>query len=620
MEFRRTIHSEVNNDFVSKPNPGLGETVTISVRHKKDDAVVKMYLRTLINASDTLVPMKLDKIEDDMVYYSCELEIRQPVTHYHFAVETGKRFFFYTRQGVTAYHPTEDFDFVIQADFADPKWVPGTVFYHIFPDRFKNGNPENDVKTGEYTFDGHKPKKMNWDDDVLEYDEGFCMDFFGGDLEGIIQKIPYLKELGVNAVYLNPIFDAKTTHHYDCVDYFHVDPHFGGDQGLAKLSDELHKNGMKLMLDISINHTGIDHPWLKNAQQDRSSDEHGFYYFDDAGNPIGWMDVHTLPQLNYSSEKLKDIMYRNDDSVLRHWLKPPYSIDAWRFDVGSQTGRRNSHQFSNDLWKEIRKQIKEINPEAYMIGEHWEDNISYLLGDQWDGAMNYFASGRPLRTFAGEADRFLYKLADLSGKLEAYSGDELAAQILQHYNRLPNQTAFLQFNLIDSHDTHRFHNNTDVFDWDVYRGLIILLFLLPGATSIYYGDEIALDGHIQTHEGCRYPMEWDQSKWNKDFLALYKTLTKLKTSEESFATGSYRVLYTDNMGLAFARFTLKDGFIALVNRAEEARTIAVPVDLVNLDHRQTAKDVFTGKEYTVGDQGLEIALAPKENLLLKFEV
>ena len=326
--------------------------------------------------------------------------------------------YFYTQNGITTYVPDFTYDFVILADYVQPEWVKDAVFYQIFPERFCNGDESNDVQDGEYARDGHPTIKMkSWDDPALTYQEGFCLDFYGGDLQGITRKIPYLKELGVTALYLNPIFTAPSVHKYDCLDYFHVDPHFGGDEALAELSKALHENGMKLILDISINHTGIDHKWFNKdgiwfdksvgAYNNPDAPERAYYFFGDNNSYLPWLGVETLPTLNYTSDALREVIYRAEDSVLKKWLKPPYSIDGWRFDVANIMGRKDELQLSHELWPEIRQSIREVNPQAYILAEEWGDCGAYLQGSEWDAPMNYYGCGRVIRQFLGEPDLFM---------------------------------------------------------------------------------------------------------------------------------------------------------------------------------------------------------------------
>ncbi|HOJ64325.1 MAG TPA: glycoside hydrolase family 13 protein [Spirochaetota bacterium] len=617
-EFLLSLHSELNKDFVSNPYPLINEEIEIKLRVLKNNEIEKVILRTIIDGTNVNKIMTIDKKTKKFIYYKTHLKITQYFLNYHFIIITKDNIYYYNRKDIYHYPPTEDNDFVILANFKNPDWVCKSVFYQIFVDRFYNGDIFNDVQTNEYQFDGHWTKKLNWGDKPLEYNEGFCLDFYGGDLEGVRQKIDYFKEIGVNAIYLNPIFKAYTNHKYDCIDYFNVDDKFGGNNALISLVNDLHKNKLRIIVDVSINHTGSEHQWFKEAINNKNSKYREFYYFDKNNKPKYWRGVHTLPQLNYNSKELRNIIYEGNDSLIAHYLKEPYNIDGWRFDVGMDTGRNGVDQFSNEIFKKVREVAKNIKSDCYLIAEHWKDNISYLLGDQWDGAMNYFASARPLRCFAGEIDRYIEGIVDNKDLKEKHTGEDFKNQIIQHYSRLPNQIAFLQFNLLDSHDIHRFHNNKN-FDFDIYKGIIIMLYMLPGTVNIYYGDEIGLNGHTYSVEGCRYPMEWDKTKWNKNFLDLYKTLSFLKQKEEPLHYGSYKFLYSDKNTVVFARFFNKKGLIGIMSRENANRIIDIPVFLIGGDNTKF-KDIFNKKEYYSDEKYLKYDVIKINNTILEFNI
>ena len=360
-----SVYSDGSSEFVSNPCPKIGESVTVSLRMYADAPVKYVYLRSIPNGGELKIPMHRAREARGLVYWTCELPIIERRTQYHFYIATENCIYFYTQKEITTYLPEHSYDFVLLTDYVQPAWVKDAVFYQIFPERFCNGDPGNDVKTGEYSQDGFPAIRMeHWDDTPLTYEQGHCMDFYGGDLQGIRQKIPYLKELGVTAVYLNPIFYAPSCHKYDCLDYFHVDPHFGGDEALAELSKALHENGMKLILDISINHTGTAHRWFnkdgayfpktEGAYNNPDSVERGYYFFDKDNHYHGWWDLPSMPTLNYTSDSLRETVYRGENSVLKKWLKPPYSIDGWRFDVADVFARNGEVQLSHELWPEIR--------------------------------------------------------------------------------------------------------------------------------------------------------------------------------------------------------------------------------------------------------------------------
>ncbi len=616
LNWEESIFSEVNYQFVSNPYPTYNEYIKISFRVLKNNPIKRAFIRAIIDGGSNYIKMQTSRETKHFVYYEGWLKVSQRFINYHFVLDLGNEVWFFTRKGLFKHFPTEDNDFVIIADFENPHWVPKSVFYQIFPDRFCQGKPEISVKTGEYTYRNHQTIHLEWGTEPLPYNQGFCLDFQGGDLYGIKQKIPYLKSIGVNALYLNPIFKSMTHHRYDCIDYFNVDPHLGGNQALKELVEELHKNDMRIILDVSINHTGDEHHWFKKALSDLNSEERNFYYFYPNGQYKGWANLPELPQLNYNSKKLREIIFESDDSLVRYYIKK-FDIDGWRFDVANDTGRNGKDQFGNEIFARIRERVKSIKKEAYIIGEHWEDNISYLLGDQLDACMNYFASARPIRCFAGELDWFLRRIVEIGRKLNPYTGKDLENQIFQHYTRLPNQIAFLQFNLIDSHDIFRFHT-TKYFDKDIYKGMLILLFMLPGTPSIYYGDEIGLSGRTTDIEGCRYPFDWNENNWNMDFLNLYKSLSHLKRNQKTLHLGGYKSLYSDDDSFIFSRFDEEYAFIGIITKSENEKEILFPTYPIGVFNNE-GEEIFSGEKFKPQDGYLNVKISKKKHLLLKFK-
>lgn len=584
-----SVLSDVTGEFVEPMTAGVGESLTVRLYCDAAAPIRGVHLRRIRDGSHHRIPMTArgGGVWDAAV----EVDTTEPL-RWHFILQSDRGPYFYNQVGVHSVPPTEDFDFVFlpqgRPEGAVPTWVAGAVFYQIFPDRFSQGDPAVGRVAGEYSFDGAASQVLSWDQAPLEFPEGRCQDFFNGDLEGIRQKLDYLQDLGVTAIYVTPIFTARTTHRYDCVDYFSVDPALGGDEALARLTDEMHRRGMRLVVDVSINHTGSDHPWFDTAQREPDSTELDsaeaeFYYHNEDGTVALWHGVPTLPQLNYGSDALRGVIWGAEDAVVRHWLKPPWRIDGWRFDVANQTARRGQDQFGHQVWRNVRRAVKETNPEAWIVGEHWEDDISYQLGDQWDAAMNYFACGSPLRRWAGELTRFEHDYphypptaaADEGGR--EFSGRELAQMVLQHYGRLPNQIQHAQLNVLDTHDIHRFHHHSRLFDWEIYRGMVIFQFLLPGAPNIWYGDEVGLTGHADSVEGCRFPMQWDETRWDRRFRVLYRRLARLKSEDPVLQSGSFQLLAADDARLVAARISPRRGeaWVLLLNKSRDAETVAV---------------------------------------------
>ena len=597
-----SVHSDGTAAFISNPSPKLFEDVTIRIRMYADAPVKHVILRSMPNGMERLDEMHITRVENGFVYYESTLRMNERRIQYHFYLVCDHAVYFYTQREITTYLPDHTYDFVLLADYVPPEWVREAVFYQIFPERFCNGDPDNDVRSGEYTQNGHPTIAMErWDLPALHYEQGHCLDFFGGDLIGIRQKIPYLKELGVTALYLNPIFFAPSSHKYDCLDYFHVDPHFGGDQALADLSAALHDNGMKLILDISINHTGIAHKWFNRdgiwfdksvgAYNNPDSLERNYYFFGEDNTYHGWFNVDTMPTLNYTSEELRDVIYRSEDSVLQKWLKPPYSIDGWRFDVADTFARNDQIQLADELWPQICKSIKAVNPQAYILAEHWGDCAQYLQGGVWDSPMNYYGCGRVIRQFLGESDLFMQKHPALQNNLYKMTALDVKNRILEHLAKLPHVIWKNQFNLFDSHDTSRLHNNPKV-NREEYRGAVMFQFMLPGAASIYYGDEAEIDGYTESMEGCRYPMPWDKDFRSGERYRLYQTLAQLKHWHPALSRGSMKILYAEGYVFALARFWEQEAFVCVISTETEDKSIRLPLGAIGAAKPSEKTDLF----------------------------
>ncbi len=602
-QWLNSIYTDGTKYFVSNPLPKKGEEVTISIRMLEDSPVKTVLLRTKLNGIEQLITMEKYKVKNKLAYYKASVKVYEDVLQYHFYIATENMIYYYNQKEITTYIPDETYDFKILVDYNQPSWVKESVFYQIFPDRFCNGNKELDIKSGEYTFDGHKTIHVdNWDTVPASYEESFCLDFYGGDLEGVKKKIPYLKKLGVNALYLNPIFYAATVHKYDCLDYFKVDPHLGGDEALANLSKALHENDMKLILDVSINHTGTANKWFNKegiffdksvgAYNNKDSKERNYYFFKDNNEYKSWFDVETLPTLNYTSEELRNIIYKSEDSLVKKWLKPPYNIDGWRFDVADIMARNDELQLHHEVWPGIRKSIKETNKDAYILAEHWGDCAEFLKGDEWDSPMNYFGCTRPIREFLGETDLLNQRNKTLRNIKYKMTAKDLSNRIMEHLSKLPTVIQENQFNLLDSHDIPRLHNNKEI-NFEEYRGAVIMLFTLIGCTNIYYGDEVGLDGRTNDMEGCRYPMNWHADLDSSVYYNLYHKLAHIKKNNKAFTEGGFKIISNDDYVFSYARFTEDSLWIMIVSTDEEEREIEIPINIFG-------KEVFNKKEDEFG--------------------
>lgn len=602
-----SVYSDGTEYFVSNPSPKLGETVTIRLRMYADAPVEHVLLRSVPNGAEFLQEMTPAETKDGLRYYEAPLRITENRIQYQFYLVCRDIVYFYNQKEITTFIPDHTYDFVLLADYVQPEWVKDAVFYQIFPERFCNGDPANDVQDGEYWFDGHPAIRVkDWNLPAKPYPDTFCLDFYGGDLKGVLQKIPYLKELGVTAVYLNPIFTAPSNHKYDCIDYFHVDPHFGGDAALEELSKALHENGMKLMLDISVNHTGVNHKWFnrdgtffpktQGAFNNPDSQERNFYFFYENNAYHGWFGISSLPTLNYTSPELRDVIYRAEDSVLRKWLKPPYSIDGWRFDVADVMARKDEVQLNHEIWPEIRKSIRSVNPQAYILAEDWGDCAPYLQGNEWDSPMNYYGCGRVIRQFVGDGDLFMNRNDLLKNVPYKMTAQDVKGRVVEHLSKMPYALQQNQFNLFDSHDVTRLHTQKHV-NREEYRGAVMFQFMLPGAPNIYYGDEADIAGTEGRDEGCRYTMPWDKDFKTTENYRVYSTLANLKAKTKALRSGGMKFLYAEGGIVSIARFSDTDAYVMVMSTEDSPREIDLPLSLIGASVPEGETDIF-GTELT----------------------
>ncbi|RKF17838.1 maltodextrin glucosidase [Alginatibacterium sediminis] len=448
-----------------------------------------------------------------------------------------------------------------------PLWVRDQVFYQIFPERFANGDDSISTRAENYRFDTSRKTIVSkqWHEEVSSsHAHTGGSEFFGGDLKGITQNLDYLQDLGVTALYLNPIFTAPSNHKYDTADYFEVDPCFGGNEALIELREHTAERNMKIMLDAVVNHTSNQHPWMdvyhqhsNGAARGEASPHRNWFTFDDNGSYYGWKGLHSLPKLNFANPEVQHVVYSGENAILKHWLKAPYSIDAWRFDVVHMLGEHHNAQNNAHYVREFRNAIKQTNPNAYMIGEHFSEATQWLQGDQEDGAMNYYGFSLPVRAFlVGK---------DIALQPNHISAEDLALWLAQSRGSIPFANQLAQFNLLDSHDTERFltlaGGNSAILSLAA-----TLMFTYIGVPSIYYGDEIGLEGGADPD--CRRPFPWDENQWDQPLRAKYQALAKLRSQREEMRSGDVIDLHAKGDVYVFARWTQQSHSIVIVNRGE----------------------------------------------------
>ncbi|GAB4213075.1 MAG: maltodextrin glucosidase [Roseiflexaceae bacterium] len=534
----------------------------VRLRTPLDAPVAGVFARTCPDGEQTFTPLRRSSADALCQWWEVELPLAVPRTGYRFLIKTDTGNWWLTAAGLMRHTPTDATDFKIVPAAQEPGWVRDAVFYQIFPDRFADGDPSNNVADGEYLCYGKPVVARRWGELPLQSQGG--REFFGGDLQGIAQRLDYLQDLGVTALYLTPIFTSPSSHKYDVADYEQVDPHFGGEAALAELRRALDARGMRLMLDVVPNHCGSMHRWFREAQADPNSPWTEFFIFRKHPDQYeGWLGVPTLPKLNYRSQLLRETMYAGPDAIMRRWLRPPYRIDAWRIDVANMLARHGESQLGHKVGRGIRRAVKSEAVEVYLLGENFFDGTPHLQGDELDATMNYRGFTLPLLHWLSGRDSYG---SSPWGDPQPLPTEALAAQWRAFMAGIPWQIVMQQFNLLGSHDTPRVL--TVLGDVARVRLAMTLLFTYPGVPCVYYGDEIGLPGGPDPD--CRRTMPWDEAAWNHELRAHVQRLAQLRRSAPALRWGGFQLLYAQDEALAFLRDAPEQRLIVVARRAGDS--------------------------------------------------
>ena len=471
--------------------------------------------------------------------------------------------------------PSQSFRFDGIDSFPQLKWVSQSIIYQIFPDRFYNGNPENDIlalKSDEFHYNQlwaqnklwaeEGPSLANWNAPICS--QHCCHQYFGGDLAGIIEKLDYLKELGVTALYLNPIFDSGSAHGYDTHDYMKVSPKFGTEEDLQGLLNEAHKRGMRVILDFVPNHTGLGFWAFQDVVKNGENSPYWDWYFIHKwpftpGDPMAyeaWWGVGSLPKLNTGNLEVREYLFK----VVRHWLN--FGADGWRVDVPNELVEAQA------FFREMRQITKMEKPDAYLIAEIWQLDPSWVQGDQYDSLMNYALGRDVLLNFA-------------KGSID---GESALANLSRYFATYGENVTAMGFNLVSSHDTGRiltdlgggnFGDSPNPEAVERLKLLSTLLYTLPGAPVIFQGDERGILGEKEFYDAHRYPIQWDTA--DESLLSHYKKLAQLRREIPALTGSVIRVNYgTDSLISFFRGEQGNDEVLIVANNGTETVKFELP--------------------------------------------
>ena len=662
--------------YVYPPEPKENELVTFRFRTAKDDADRV----GLVTSADTYV-MEKECTQGEFDYYTFETRLGEEPFRYCFEVQSGTEKYYYGRCGISR-EILEYYNFVVVPGFSTPDWAKGAVMYQIFTDRFYNGDKSNDVETNEYYYIGDYSRRVtNWD----KYPANMGVrEFYGGDLQGVMDKLDYLQELGVEVVYFNPLFVSPSNHKYDIQDYDYIDPHYGKivDDGgevlpdgvtdnsqatkykkrttglknlkasnelFIKLVEELHRRGMKVILDGVFNHCGSFNKWMDRERiyEGEKDYEPGAYISADSpyrsyfrffkegpenwpynGNYDGWWGHDTLPKLNYEdSVKLENyILY-----IGRKWVSPPYNVDGWRLDVAADLGRSN--EYNHDFWKKFRTAVKDANPNALILAEHYGDPSDWLKGDEWDTVMNYDAFMEPITWFLTGMEKHSDEAREeLLGNIDNFIGS-----MAHHMSNMLTPSLQVAMNELSNHDHSRFLTRTnhmvgrvehlgpeaanEYVNKAVMREAVVMQMTWVGAPTIYYGDEAGVCGFTDPDNRRTYP--WGRE--DHELIAFHKEAIRIHKEHPALRTGSLKILGGEENVLSYARFKGNDRIVIVINNRSERTEVKVPVWEAEIPAKcrmkrllYSYKDGYTTEyeEYLVEDGEVVANMGPHSALVL----
>ncbi len=553
--------------------------LAIVLRTRRDD-LKAAYIKT----NDTEIPMKAYRSDALFTYWRGVAPIvAEGHFVYMFSAQDAGREILFNRGGVAnkQRHPLQSEFHISTADFPvfeTPDWARDSVFYQIFPDRFADGDKSNDPKDVQEW--GAKPTYFSW---------------MGGDLRGVMNHWDYLKGLGINALYFNPLFAARSNHAYDTTDYLKIDPRFGTNAELKELTTKAHRDGMRVILDGVFNHTGVDFAAFRSLQAEKEKSPYKNWYFvhgfplevrDGQKNYDGWYGSPWMPKMNVLNPPTRDYIL----NVAKRWITEG-GIDGWRLDAADEV--------NPELWKQFRKAARGVKSDAFIVGERWSDASQWLQGDQWDSAMNY---------------PFCFAVRDFFATDKSKPG-EFDARLSQLRDAYPPAATAVMFNILDSHDTDRIRNVCGG-KLDKVKQAVLFQMTYPGVPCVYYGDEIGMEGGRDPDN--RRGFDWAKVRPDNDILNFYKKAIALRQAHPCLRRGDFEtVIKDDAQGLyGFTRTYGKESALVIFNRSDDNQGLALPVDF-SWDKVQTW---FGGGVYLGGANNFRtLMLPPRDMIVLGFE-
>ncbi len=625
---KRALHSDTTENYIYPAQPEPYGEVRIRFRAGRNNID-----RVFFEWNGTSHLMEKTEETELFDYYEIVLQLENESISYCFKAQSGKLFLYFDQRGAVK-EADPNYYFWIIPGFKTPAWAKGAVMYQIFVDRFCNGDKDNGVLDREYYYIGDYSIRVpdeEWGKHPAPMD---IREFYGGDLQGVINKLDYLKDLGIDAIYFNPLFVSPSNHKYDIQDYDYIDPHIGkivydegellgegqkenryasryinrvtdkrnleaSNQLFVKLIEEAHKRGIRVIMDGVFNHCGSFNKWLdreriyeeapgyeKGAYVSADSPYRNWFLFHDQNRwPYnntydGWWGHDTLPKLHYEgSQELFEYILK----IGEKWVSPPFNADGWRLDVAADLGL--SSEMNHHFWQEFRKRVKRANPDALILAEHYGDPKPWLNGKEWDSVMNYDAFMEPVTWFLTGMEKHSDDFRqDMLGNADSFWG-------AMKYNgaRMTSPTKLVSMNELSNHDHSRFLTRTnrkvgrtnflgpeaaeEGINKAVMREAVVIQMTWQGAPTIYYGDEAGLCGFTDPDNRRTYP--WGRE--DKELIAFHKEMIRIHKSRPELLIGSLKPVIGEYNLIAFGRFTDSSRTLVAVNNNDHEVTTKLEV-------------------------------------------
>ncbi len=547
-------HHDGSPRYVSTPQPGLGERVAVFVLAPLGSGVDRVYARSIVDGEPVFTAGVVDRVDAGGTWWRAGIVSGSAVVRYRFLLlgRGGRRWL--TAAGVVDHDVPDGTDFRLVTWDAGPDWANDAVVYQIFPDRFARSIER---KPPDWAV------PCDWDDPVVGRGPETPYQIYGGDLDGVVHHLDHIQSLGADTIYLTPIFPARSNHRYDAAAFDQVDPLLGGDEALVRLAGAAHERGLRLVGDLTTNHCGQTHPWFEAAWTDPAAPERDMFYIDGEQYAC-WLDVATLPKLNWNSDLLRQRLVLDPDAIATRWLRPPYGLDGWRVDVANMTGRYQRDDLTHDVARLLRRTVSAARPDAVLIAEHGHDASGDLDRDGWQGTMNYGGFTRPLWTWLSPGESRLPDFLGVPGGVPEQTGRQVVASMRAFAANISWRSLRQSWTMLDSHDTARLRNVVgDPAHIEVALGLQLTY---PGVPMIFAGAELGLPG--ANGEDARRPMPWHRPEtWDRTALAQHRALIALRRAHPALRSGGLRWAHVDDDSMAYVREGVEDRLLVYARRA-----------------------------------------------------